>query len=233
MKDRVNQFIDLFPDFHSIGPTAQIVRMAYFHTVEEGRETVNKDELERLFKLANVAIPKNLPQLLVYLCGKGQKLINSKGEFSLRREIRRELDQEVHGLRGSAAPPKLDGGSPFNFAGRAFTDAKVCALLEELKRCYAQECWNACGLLIRIIVERTLDTVDATVKARSGLRDKINGCRVLATLSKSLREALDGLHGAKIIGDIAAHHSKIILDKPDIDLILPVLRVLIKEVKTI
>ncbi len=233
MKERVNEFVDLFSDFHSLGPTAQIVRLAYFHTVEEARESVNRGELEHLFAFAAVPVPDNLPQLLTYLANKGGKLISAKGEFSLRREVRKEIENEVRGLRGSAAPPKLDGGSPFEFTGRAFIDAKVAALLEELKKCYPQECWNACGLLIRIIVERTLDTIDAAVKAKVGLRDKINACKGLTALSKSLREALDGLHGAKIIGDIAAHHSRILLDKNDVDLALPALRILIKEVKTV
>jgi hypothetical protein len=233
MKERVNEFVDLFPGFHSLGATAQIVRLVYFHAVEEARESVNKDELTRLFKLADVPVPNNLPQLLTYLCGKGQKLINAEGEFSLRREVRKEIEDEVRGLRGSAAPPRLDGGSPFDFGNRVFSDVKINALLEELKKCYPQQCWNACGLLIRIIVERTLDAVDAAVRAKTGLRDKINACRGLAQLSKSLREGLDGLQGAKIFGDIAAHHSKIVLDKPDVDLVLPAFRVLIKEVKTI
>jgi hypothetical protein len=233
MKERINKFVDLFPNFHSLGPTAQIVRLVYFHAIEEARESVNKDDLDRLFKLADVPVPKNLSQLLTYLCSNGQKLINDKGEFSLRREIRKEIDQEVRGLRGSVVPPKLDGGSPFDFAGKTFTDAKIGALLQELRKCYPQECWNSCGLLVRIIVERTLDTVDAAVKAKFGLKDKINACRGLASLSKSLREALDGLLGAKILGDIAAHHSNILLDKPDVDLVLPAFRVLLKEVKTI
>jgi hypothetical protein len=233
MKDRVNEFVDLFPDFHSLDQTAQIVRLVYFHAIEEARESINRKEIERLFKLAAVRVPENLPQLLTYLCSKGEKLINAEGEFSLRREATKEIEQELRGLRGSVAPPKLDGGSPFEFEGRVFTDAKIAALLDELKKCYPQGCWNACGLLIRIIVERTLDTVDAAVKAKTGLRDKINACRSLAALSKSLREALDGLHGAKIFGDIAAHHSTILLDKPDIDLVLPAFRVLIKEARTI
>ena len=200
------------------------MRLVYFHAFEEARESVNKDELDHLFKLADVPVPKNLSQLLTYLCGKGRKLINGNGEFSLRREVRKEIEQEVRGLRGSTVPPRLDGGSPFDFAGRVFTDAKIGALLGELKKCYPQECWNASGLLIRIIVERTLDAVDNAVKAKSGLRDKINACRGLGALSKSLREALDGLQGAKIMGDIAAHHSKLILDKPDVDLVLPAFR---------
>lgn len=233
MKERVNEFVDLFPNFHNLGPTAQIVRLVYFHAIEEARESINKDELDRLFKLADVPVPKNLPQLLTYLCGRGQKLMNAKGEFSLRREIRKEIEQEVRGLRGSVVPPKLDGVSPFDFGSRVFTDAKIEALLDELRRSYPQACWNACGLLVRIIVERTLDTVDAAVKAKFGLRDKINACRSITTLSKSLREALDGLHGAKIIGDIAAHHSNILLDQADVNLVLPAFRVLIKEVKTI
>lgn len=233
MKDRVNEFVDLFPDFHSLGPTAQIVRLAYFHAIEEGRGSVNRGNLERLFQLTDVPIPKNLPQLLVYLSGKGEKLINAEGEFSLRRQVRKEIEQEVSKLRGLAAPPKLDGGSPFDFGAKVFTDAKIAALLVEVRKCYPQQCWNACGLLIRIIVERTLDTVDVNVKAKMGLRDKINACRGLGALSKSSREALDGLHGAKIMGDIAAHHSKILLDKNDVDLVLPAFRVLIKEVSTI
>ena len=233
MKEKVNEFVDLFPGFHFLGATEKIVRMVYFHAVEEGRESVNKEELERLFKLADVPVPKNLSQLLTYLCGKGQKLINAEGEFSLRREVRKGIEQEVGGLRGSAAAPRMDGGSPFDFGNRVFSDFKINALLEELKKCYPQQCWNACGLLIRIIVERTLDAVDAAIRAKIGLRDKINVCRGLAQLSKSLREGLDGLQGAKIFGDIAAHHSKIVLDKPDVDLVLPSFRVLIKEVKTI
>jgi hypothetical protein len=170
---------------------------------------------------------------LAYLSGKGSKLINAKGEFSLRREVRKEIEREVQALRGSALPPKLDGGSPFDFGSRAFSDVKVGALVEELKRCYPQQCWNACGLLIRIIVERTLDAVDTAVKAKTGLRDKVNACKGITTLSKSLKEAMDGLHGAKIMGDIAAHHSKVLLDKPYVDLVLPPFRVLLKEVRTV
>ncbi len=233
MKGRVNGFVDLFPGFHSLGQTEQIVLLAYFHAIEEGRESVNKNELERLFALAGTPVPKNLKQLLTYLCTKGKKLIGVDGEFRLRREVIREIGGRIRDLRGSAIPPRFDGGSPFDFGARAFVDVKIAALLQELRKCYPQECWNACGLLIRIIVERALDTADAGVRSKVGLRDKINSCRGLGVLSKSVREALDGLHGAKIIGDIAAHHSRILLDKNDIDLVLPAFRVLLKETTTI
>jgi len=233
MNTKVNTFVDSFPGFHRLGQTDQIVRLAYFYAVEEAHESVNRQEMERLFRFANLSTPKNLPQLLAYLSGKGSKLINNNGEFSLRREVRKEIEEEIRKFRGSAIPPQFDGGSPFDFSGRAFSDEKIAALLQELRKCYPQECWNACGLLIRITVERTLDTIDAGVKSKLGLKDKINACRGLTTLSKSLREALDGLQGAKIMGDIAAHHSKIILDKQDVDLVLPAFRILIKEAKSI
>jgi hypothetical protein len=232
VKEKVNDFVDLFPDFHSLGQTEQIVLLAYFHAMEEGRASVNKNELGRLFALVGTPVPRNLTQLLAYLSTKGKKLIGSNGEFGLRREVSKQIDQRVRELRGSAVPPRIDGGSPFDFAAKVFADAKVAALLQELRKCYPQECWNACGLLIRIIVERTLDSVDASVRGKSGLRDKINACRGLGTLSKSIKEALDGLHSAKIIGDIAAHHSKILLDKNDVDLVLPAFRMLIKETNT-
>lgn len=233
MKDKVNEFVDLFHSFHDMGQTTQIVLLAYFHTVEEANESVSRRELERLFAFSGTPKPKNLAQLLSYLVTKGNKLINSDGEFSLRREVIREIQVEVRRLRGFVAAPKPGGGSPFDFGTRTFTDRKVAALLVELSKCYPQECWNACGLLVRIVIERTLDTTDNAVKARSGLRDKISICRTLSGLSKSVREALDGLQGAKIIGDIAAHHSKIILDKNDVDLALPAFRMLIKEVTTV
>ena len=162
----------------------------YFHAIEEGRESANRNDLERLFSLADLPIPKNLSQLLVYLAGKGKKLNSANGEFSLRRDVRQELDQELRGFRGLAPPFRLEGGSAFDFPGRIFADAKINALLQELKKCYPKECWNACGLLIRIIIERTLDAIDAGVRSKTGLEDKINACRSIMVLSKSLREAL-------------------------------------------
>jgi hypothetical protein len=234
MKDKVNEFVDLFNNFHSLDQTDQIVRLVYFHTIEEGRESINKVELERLFKFAQVQPPKNLPQQLTYLCGRGGKLLNESGEFSLRREVQKGLEQEIRSLRGAPLPPVIDGILAFDFPGKVFKDPKIVVLLEEARKCYTQGCWNACGLLIRIMIERALDSVDSAVKAKQGLKDKINYCKSASQLfSKSVRESLEGLHSVKLIGDIAAHHSKIILDKGDIDLVLAPFRMLIKEVATI
>jgi hypothetical protein len=232
MKAKINDFLDLFPGFHELPQTAQIVKVVFFHTVEEGRESVNSTELERLFRLADVPVPPNMNDLLRYLSGRGAKLISTNGEFSLRREARKGLQAELDSLRGTFTPPPVDSASPFNFGARKFTDAKIATLISEIHRCYLQQCWNACGILIRIVIERTLDSIDPAVKAKMGLKDKINLCRNLA-LSKTMKEALDSVQNAKIIGDIAAHHSKVILEKPDIDLVLPVFRILLKEVHTV
>jgi hypothetical protein len=234
MKGRANEFVDRFPGFHTMDQTEQIVLLAYFHTVTEGRESVNRSEIEGLFSLVGTPVPKNLKQLLTYLASsRGRKLIGSDGEFSLRREVIKDIQSKLGELPDPGALRVQDTSSPFDFGSRAFADAKIAALLIELRKCYLQECWNACGLLVRIVIERTLDTVDPNIKAKTGLRDKINASRNVPSLSKSTREALDGLHNAKIIGDIAAHHSKIILDKPDLEIVLAPFRVLIKEVSTI
>ncbi len=67
MKQRINEFVDLLPAFHRLDPMEQILYVIYFHAVEEGRESANQVEVENLFRLAGVALPKNLGQKLGYL----------------------------------------------------------------------------------------------------------------------------------------------------------------------
>jgi hypothetical protein len=234
MKLKVDEFLNLYQDFSRLPATGQIIRLVYFHTVVEARQTVSRDELEKLFDFAELRIPRNLPKLLAYLCNRGQKLLNKEGEYSLQRQARKDLEQELQEFQGKPAPARMAGGDAFDFPGRTFNDAKVSALLAEARKCYGQECWNACGILTRIIIERTLDSVDPRVKAKQGLKDKINFCVGETTLfSQSVREGLKGLHAAKIVGDIAAHHSTIVLDGNDIGIVLAPFRMLMKEVQTI
>jgi hypothetical protein len=77
MKERINEFVDLFPDFHRLDVTQQILYMIYFHAVEEGRESANQEEIESLFRFAGVPVPKHLAQTLGYLCSRGAKLLRS------------------------------------------------------------------------------------------------------------------------------------------------------------
>jgi hypothetical protein len=234
MKLKVDELLNLYQDFQHLAATDQIIRLVYFHTVIEARETVSKEQLENLFDFAELPLPRNFPKLLAYLCKRGKKLLNKKGEYSLQRQARKGLEQELQELQGKPAPPRMAGGEAFDFPGRTFKDAKVSALLTEARKCYGQECWNACGILTRIIIERTLDSVDARVKAKQGLKDKINFCVGETTLfSQSVREGLKGFHAAKIVGDIAAHHSTIVLDGNDIGIVLAPFRMLMKEVQTI
>jgi hypothetical protein len=95
MKEKVNEFVDRFPDFHALAPSDQVLRLIYFHAVVNGRESINTPELKHLFGLAGLRTPKNLPKLLAYLCGRGAKLISSKGEFSLRREVQKSIEEEL------------------------------------------------------------------------------------------------------------------------------------------
>src|SRR5258708_7322974 len=95
MKEKVNEFVDRFPDFHELESADQVLRLLYFHAVAEARESINIGELKRLFAFAGLRIPKNLPKLLAYLCGKGAKLLSHNGEFSLRREVRKAIEEEL------------------------------------------------------------------------------------------------------------------------------------------
>src|SRR4051812_45988525 len=104
MKDQINEFVDQFEGFHDLDQTEQVIRMVYFHTVSLGRETVNRAELEKLFRLASLPVPKNLAQLLGYLCGKAGKLLGNKGEFSLRREVAKAIEEQLSSFTQTPAP---------------------------------------------------------------------------------------------------------------------------------
>jgi hypothetical protein len=234
MKSKVNEWVDQFRTFHELNDTEQIVRLIYFHIVSEKRESISRQELEQLFEFVEIPVPSNLGQMLTYLCGKGDRLINKgRGEYSLRREVRQSIEKELEQLKG--APPPPTGPVPaFEFMGRVFKDKKIEALLVEAKKCYANHCWNACGILMRIVLERTLDSADTRVRAASGLKDKLNvGISTAGIFSKTIVDALRELKNAKLLGDIVAHHSSIVLDKSDVDLVAPTLKVLIKEVTTV
>ena len=235
MKTKVSDFVDLFPEFHNLEDTQQILRMVYFHTIEEARESVNKEELNRLFHFAELSTPKHLEQKLGYLCGKAKKLRCQESEYSLERPIRLAIQEEVNTVRGNLPQPEVAVDEKFEFPGKVFKDAKIQKLLEESGKCYAMECWNACGILIRIVIERALDAIDPSVKAKNGLKDKINFASSASGLliSKSMQDGLKHLHGAKLVGDIVAHHSSTTLDEGDISAVIPQFRMLIKDVKTI
>jgi hypothetical protein len=238
MKSRVNEWVDQFPYFHEIPATDQITLLVYFHTIEEKKESISREELQTLFRFVDVPEPDNLPQMLSYMFGKGKRLIlKSPGQYSLRREVRQTVEKQLATILPSpdlaVAAPSISSGV-FEFPGKTFNDSKVEILLNEAKKSYDTECWNACGILMRIVLERTLDSVDPKIKAALGLKDKLNVSISSPHLfSKTMVDALKELKNAKLIGDIVAHHSSIVLEKPDINIVAPPLRILLKEVKTV
>jgi len=231
MKSRANEWIDQFPEFHELPATEQIVRLVFFHTIEEQRETISQQELKLLFDFIGVPIPDNLPQFLAHLCRKQGRLIKKGDEYSLRREVERAIREELAKLAGSHPILHMAPIPAFEFPGRTFKDTKIQVLLGEAQKCYATECWNACGILMRIVLERTLDAADPRVKSTPGLKGKLNvGISTVGVFSQTIVDTLKDLRSAKLVGDIVAHHSTIVVDKPDIDLVTPSLRMLIKEV---
>jgi hypothetical protein len=231
MKEDVNSWVGRFyPSFHELEPVEQVVRLIYFHTVIAGQGCTRHKDVAALFDAIELGKPNNLPQLLFYASTRGKRLLKSDGGFRLRREIRQNIEEEQRQpseLPQVAAVPV----PPFEFPNQIIKDAKINVLLKEAKACYRSDCWNACGILVRIIIERSLDSVSPAIKSASGLKDKLNLCiSNPGTFSKSIVEALKELKGAKLIGDVVAHHSNIILDKHDIDVVVPAFRMLVKEI---
>ena len=111
-------------------------------------------------------------------------------------------------------------------------DKKVYILGVELNQNWQiQDCWNSCGILMRIILERVLDRKDNDIKNKSGLKNKINFCLSSSIFGKSVLEALKKLdNSTKITGDIVAHDSNILLSKNDIELAIIPFRVLLTDI---
>jgi len=112
------------------------------------------------------------------------------------------------------------------------TDRKIYILGIELNQNWqTQNCWNSCGILMRIILERALDKKDNNIKNKSGLKNKINFCLGSSIFGKSVLEALKKLdNSTKITGDIVAHDSNILLSKNDIELAIIPFRVLLADI---
>lgn len=111
-------------------------------------------------------------------------------------------------------------------------DKKVYILGIELNQNWQiQNCWNSCGILMRIILERVLDKKNNDIKNRTGLKNKINFCLSSSIFGKSVLEALKKLdNSTKITGDIVAHDSNILLSQNDIELAIIPFRVLLADI---
>lgn len=111
-------------------------------------------------------------------------------------------------------------------------DNKIYILCSELNQNWIYgKCFNSCGILMRIIFEKSLDIKNASVKSKFGLKNKINLCQSTNVFGKSISEALKKLdNSTKITGDIVAHDSNIILIKNDIELAIIPFRILLSDI---
>lgn len=111
-------------------------------------------------------------------------------------------------------------------------DNKIYILGKELNQNWnTRKNWNSCGILMRIILERSLDRKDDSIKNKNGLKNKINFCLCSNIFGKSVSEALRKLdNSTKITGDIVAHDSNILLIENDIELAIIPFRVLLSDI---
>lgn len=111
-------------------------------------------------------------------------------------------------------------------------DKKIYILgVETNQNWKTQNCYNSCGILMRIVLERALDRKDINIKNKIGLKNKINFCLSSNIFGKSVSEALNKLdNSTKITGDIVAHDSNILLSKNDIELAIIPFRILLTDI---
>lgn len=111
-------------------------------------------------------------------------------------------------------------------------DNKIYVLGIELNENWSsRNCWNSCGILMRVILERSLDKKDDRIKNKNGLKNKINFCLNSNIFGKSILEALKKLdNSTKITGDIVAHDSNVLLIENDIELAIIPFRLLLSDI---
>lgn len=222
-------FIDRIDDFESLSETDKILDLIYFYTQIDKAPSINMDELKSLFLDADVGVPRNLRQLVAYLLRKRKLFPISPTNWRLNLKEKKRIVASLIDIskKGKIAQP----ASFLRFNLKVINDKKIKVLLRELAITHKGKCWNASGILIRIILERLLDRKNAKVKAKKGLDNKLNYCISNNNLfGRSIRESLKQLRNAKIVGDIVAHDSSIILDQGDVDICLPSLRILVKDI---
>lgn len=161
------------------------------------------------------------------------KRLNRKKWLKTLRDILKGLKKkQIRGVKKKAG--KHLGNYIFSgsLLGEIKTkDKKISILGSETNFNWQVGCWNACGILMRIILERALDRKDKKVKQRRGLERKINYCLSNNIFGKTLSGALKKLqHSTKITGDIVAHDSNILLSEDDIELSIVPLNMIVKDV---
>lgn len=225
----LSSFIDKIGDFESLSETDKILNLTYFYTQIDNAPSINIDELKSLFIDADLGVPRNLRQLVAYLVKKRKLFPVSPTNWRLNLKEKKRIKTSLFDINQRGRVPQPASFLKFNL--KIINDKKIKVLLKELAIIYKDKCWNASGILIRIILERLLDRKEAKVKARKGLENKLDYCISNNNLfGRSIRECLKQLRNAKIIGDIVAHDSSIILDQGDIDICLPALRILVKDI---
>lgn len=147
-----------------------------------------------------------------------------------RGKVREKIDllmmQKAHTV-AEASRPKTRPGNPFDGLGSS-KDNKAEVLLEELRRCFEAECWSACGILMRILLERAIEAVEPACRAKKGLGAKLDFCIGQRTkFGQSMTDVLRHLKAAKLTGDIIAHDSTLVVEQTDVDISAPYLRHLI------
>lgn len=229
MSRNLSSFIDIIDNFESLSETDKILNLTYFYTQIDKAPSINIDELKSLFIDTDVGVPKNLRQLVAYLLRKHKLFPVSPTNWRLNLKEKKKIAASLVGI--SKKEKITQPASFLRFNLKVVNDKKIKVLLKELAITHEDKCWNASGILIRIILERLLDRKDAKVKVKKGLNNKLNYCISNNNLfGRSIRESLEHLRNAKIIGDIVAHDSSIILDQGDVDICLPSLRILVKDI---
>lgn len=136
--EKLSQFIDRVPHFHSLSKVDQVVHFAWFLHELVGREYVDGSALRECFEKAHIESP-NMSVYLPRLASKRPaQLIKSKSGYRLEGRLRRSLDAKYKEQPAYIATSNLLSALPAKigaFAERTF--------LDETLSCYAAKAYRA------------------------------------------------------------------------------------------
>jgi hypothetical protein len=233
----LEEFVLRFQDFNKISASSKIDLFIYYHTVDQGKDGVSKQDVDSCFEKLKINKYSNISQYLrqgaTKSKGKPSRFILQKGLYHLERSNKIEIDELI-----KAPQPILITNNYFPFEIFDNTRGYLKSIATQAIACYDQGLYDASSVMTR----KLLEVLIIEAFERHKIADKVKNDKGnffylsdLIDIFKSEhiwnigRNAKNSLPSLKKMGDLSAHNRRFIARQPDIDKIKDDLRIVLEE----